>query len=84
MGGNFEKYLVDKDGFVDKHFTCTTLNYDIEATLKKELEEKGQPAAMGSDRSEEIFEEEWTVICNSIEELIAGKKSIINPENKIN
>lgn len=83
MGGNFEKYLVDRDGFVDKHFACTTLNFDIEATLKKELEEKGVSATMGSDRSKEIFEEEWTVICNSIEELIAGKKSMINPQNEI-
>lgn len=79
MGGNFEKYLVDKDGYVDKHFTCTVLNYDIEKTLKNDLEEKGSPAGMGMGRSQKIFEEEWTVVCQNIEELMAGRKSIINP-----
>ena len=78
MGGNFEKYLVDKDGYVAKHYQCTTLNYDIEATLKA-----NQPTAgMGLGRSQKIFEEEYAVVCKEIEELIAGKKSILNPAYK--
>jgi glutathione peroxidase-family protein len=75
MGGNFEKYLVDKDGYVAKHYQCTTLNYDIEATLKA-----NQPTAgMGLGRSQKIFEEEFAVVCQHIEELLAGAKAAINP-----
>jgi len=81
MGGNFEKYLVDKDGYVSKHFACTTLNYDIEKTLKEsEIQEKGFAPGMGEGRSKEVFEEEYRVISEFIEELISGKKSEINPE----
>jgi glutathione peroxidase-family protein len=75
MGGNFEKYLIDKDGYVHKHYQCTTLNWDIEKTLK----EVAADAAPGEGRSRKVFDEEWEVICQDIEELIAGKRSIINP-----
>lgn len=83
MGGNFEKYLVDKDGYVDKHYPCTSLNWDIEATIKEEAKTKnpGQRMGIGMGRSKKVFEEEWAVVCQNIEELIAGRKSIINPEN---
>ncbi len=79
MGGNYEKYLVDKDGYVVKHFTCTTLNYDIEKTLKETLILEGKPARMGEGRTMEVFNEEYAVICGEIEKLIAGNKSPINP-----
>lgn len=75
MGGNFEKYLVDKDGYVAKHYQCTTLNYDVEATLK----ENEPTAGLGLGRSRKIFEEEFAVVCQHIEELLAGAKSGINP-----
>jgi glutathione peroxidase-family protein len=79
MGGNYEKYLIDRDGYVVKHFACTTLNYDIEKTLKESLLEAGTPPAMGEGRSMEVFNEEYALICNEIEKLIAGNKSPINP-----
>jgi glutathione peroxidase-family protein len=75
MGGNFEKYLIDKDGYVHKHYSCTTLNWDIEKTLKEVSFNSGP----GPGRSRKVFEEEWSVICQDIEELIAGKRSIVNP-----
>lgn len=76
MGGNFEKYLVDKDGYVAKHYQCTVLNYDIEATLKQA---EPNTARLGLGRSRKVFEEEFAVICQHIEELLAGAKSDINP-----
>lgn len=79
MGGNFEKYLVDKDGFVHKHYQCTVLNWDSEKTVKEMAELDGRKIDVGPGRSKKVFEEEWTVVCQDIEELIAGKKSIINP-----
>jgi glutathione peroxidase-family protein len=79
MGGNYEKYLVDRDGYVVKHFTCTTLNYDIEKTLKESMIEAGTPFAMGEGRTMEVFNEEYALICNEIEKLISGAKSPINP-----
>jgi glutathione peroxidase-family protein len=80
QGGNFEKYLVDADGYVHKHFQCTTLNVDVEKTIKDEAATSGEEEiGVGPGRSKKIFEEEWAVICQEIEELIAGKKSIINP-----
>jgi len=81
MGGNFEKYLVDKDGFVDKHYQCTVLNWDIEATLKEDMEKQNTKVRMGLGRSKKVFEEEWTVICENIEQLITGRMSIVNPRN---
>lgn len=82
MGGNFEKYLVDKDGFVDKHYQCTILNWDSEATVKEMAEKEGREIGIGMGRSKKIFDEEWTVICQNIEELIMGRKSMINPLNE--
>lgn len=79
MGGNFEKYLIDKDGYVDKHYQCTVLNWDSEKTVKEAAAKEGKAIGVGNGRSKKIFDEEWTVVCNNIEELIAGKKSIINP-----
>jgi len=78
QGGNFEKYLIDKDGFVANWFQCTVLNYDIEKTLKEDLIAKGTPAAMGEGRTPEVFEEEYNLVQQEIEKLIAGDKSLIN------
>jgi glutathione peroxidase len=80
MGGNFEKYLIDKDGYVHKHYVCTTLNIDVEKTVKKTTADSGSNVELGHGRSKKIFEEEWSLICQDIEELIAGKRSIANPE----
>lgn len=81
MGGNYEKYLVDKDGYVAKHYACTVLNYDVEKTLKETLTEAGMPISAGMGRSRKVFEEEYAVISQHIEELINGTKSVINPNN---
>ena len=78
MGGNFEKYLIDKDGYVIKHYSCTVLNYDIEKSLSETLTEAGQPAVIGMGRSKKIFEEEYDLICRDIESAIAGQKSVLN------
>lgn len=79
QGGNFEKYLIDKDGYVDKHYECTVLNYDSEKTVKEMAEKEGRNIDVGQGRSRKIFEEEYSVICQHIEELLAGGKSMINP-----
>lgn len=79
MGGNFEKYLIDSDGYVVKHFTCTTLNYDIEKTLKESMNTEGIPVTMGEGRTMEVFNEEYSFICSEIEKVIAGSKSSVNP-----
>jgi len=79
QGGNFEKYLIDRDGYLSDWFQCTVLNYDIEKTLKEDLIKQGIPAGMGEGRTPEIFNEEYTLVCQEIEKLIAGKKSILNP-----
>ena len=79
QGGNFEKYLIDRDGYIVKHFQCTVLNYDSEKGVKEAAEREGKKIDVGPGRSLKIFEEEYAVICNLIEEMIAGKKSIINP-----
>ncbi len=78
QGGNFEKYLIDKDGYVADWFSCTVLNYDIENTLKEELLAKGTPAAMGEGRTPEVFDEEYALVQQKIEKLLAGDKSLIN------
>lgn len=78
MGGNFEKYLIDKDGYVIKHYHCTVLNYDIEKTLKDSLTEAGHPVMIGIGRSKKIFQEEYDLICSDIEAAIAGQKSVLN------
>lgn len=79
MNCNFEKYLIDKDGYVVKHYACTTLNFDVERTLKNDLLEKGIFATMGEGRSPEVFDEEYAVITGHIERLINGERSAINP-----
>ena len=81
QGGNFEKYLIDKDGYIVKHFECTVLNYDSEKGVKEAAEKEGRPIDVGPGRSQKIFEEEYAVVCALIEEMIAGKKSLINPNN---
>ena len=79
MGGNYEKYLIDRDGYVVKHFTSTVLNYDIEKTLKEFLISEGNPGTMGEGRTMEVFNEEFEVVCREIEKVISGAKSPINP-----
>jgi hypothetical protein len=79
MNANFEKYLIDKDGYVVKHYPATTLNWDVERTLKEDLAAQGINAQMGPDRSEYIFNEENAVIRDHIERLMAGERSLINP-----
>jgi glutathione peroxidase-family protein len=83
QGGNFEKYLIDKDGYVANWFQCTVLNYDIEKTLKEDMIAKGTPAAMGEGRTPEVFAEEYSLVCAEIEKLISGDLSPINPKHKI-
>lgn len=83
MGGNYEKYLIDSDGYVAKHYNCTVLNYDIEKTLKDSELSEGRRPKMGWGRSQKIFEEEYNVICQHIEELLNGAKSPLNPVNKL-
>lgn len=79
QAGNFEKYLIDRDGYVDKHYDCTVLNYDSEKTVKEMAEKEGRNIDVGEGRSKKVFEEEYSVICQHIEQLIAGAKSVINP-----
>ena len=81
QGGNFEKYLIDRDGYISAWFQCTVLNYDSEKTVKEVAEKEGRHIGIGQGRSKKIFEEEYAVVCHEIEELIAGKKSLINPNN---
>mgnify|MGYP006275904737 CR=1 FL=1 len=83
MGGNYEKYLIDKDGYVIKHYQCTVLNYDIEKTLKQDLIDSDLPFSMGIGRSRKIFEEEYQVISNDIREAINNTKSVINPAYEV-
>lgn len=78
QGGNFEKYLIDRDGYVANWFQCTVLNYDIEKTLKEDLISNGPPASMGEGRTTEVFNEEYNLVQREIERLIAGDKSLIN------
>lgn len=79
QGGNFEKYIIDKDGYIAKHFQCTVLNYDSERGVKEAAAKEGRHIDVGPGRSQKIFEEEYAVVCALIEDLIDGKKSIINP-----
>jgi glutathione peroxidase-family protein len=79
QSGNFEKYLIDKDGYVAKNYNCTVLNYDSEKTVKEVAAKENREIDIGQGRSMKIFEEEYAVVCQHIEELIADKKSIINP-----
>jgi hypothetical protein len=79
QGGNFEKYLIDKDGYIAKWYQCTVLNHDSEKGVKEAAAKEGKKIDVGPGRSQKIFEEEYAVVCGLIEELIAGKKSMINP-----
>jgi glutathione peroxidase-family protein len=79
QGGNFEKYLIDRDGYISKWYQCTVLNYDTEKGVKEAAAAEGVGVDVGPGRSMKIFEEEYSVVCKEIEELIAGKKSLINP-----
>jgi glutathione peroxidase-family protein len=79
QGGNFEKYIIDRDGYIAKWFQCTVLNYDSEKGVKEAAEKEGKIIGVGAGRSQKIFEEEYAVVCALIEDLIAGKKSLINP-----
>jgi glutathione peroxidase-family protein len=79
QGGNFEKYIIDRDGYIAKWLQCTVLNYDSEKGVKEAAEKSGAVIGVGPGRSQKIFEEEYAVVCGIIEELIAGKKSLINP-----
>ena len=79
QGGNFEKYLIDRDGYISKWYQCTVLNYDSEKGVKEAAAAAGKTIDVGPGRSMKIFEEEYAVVCKEIEELIAGKKSIVNP-----
>ena len=79
QSGNFEKYVIDRDGYIAKWFQCTVLNYDVEKSVKEDAVKRHTTVSVGEGRSSKIFEEEYAVVCTLIEELIAGKKSIINP-----
>lgn len=80
MGGNYEKYLIDKDGYVMKHFENTVLNYDVEKTYKESLIAEGaENPSQGFDRTTEMFNEEYAFICSEIEKALAGPKSALNP-----
>ena len=74
MNGNFEKYLVDKDGFVIKHFHCDVLNSDVEASLKRE----NPNAVLNVNITPEMIQEEFEVVCEFIEKAIAGQKSLLS------
>lgn len=73
MFGNFEKYLVDRDGFLVKHFTCSILNCGSEKTLTAERAQSGQSIGRNPELTDEIVEEEWNVVCQAIEDVISGK-----------
>lgn len=72
MFGNFEKYLVDRDGFVIKHFPCSVLNCSSEKTLTAEKAAAGETIGRNPELTDEIVEEEFRVVCESIEQAIAG------------
>lgn len=80
MGGNFEKYLIDRDGYVIKHFANTVLNYDVEKTYKEFLISQGHKnPGQHDDRTPEMFPEEYAFVCSEIEKALAGAKSALNP-----
>jgi glutathione peroxidase-family protein len=79
MGGNYEKYLIDRDGYVIKHFTNTVLNYGVEKTQKDLMIAKGvKNPTQDAHRTPEIFNEEYNFVCSEIEKAIAGVKSALN------
>jgi glutathione peroxidase-family protein len=79
MAANFEKYLVDKDGFVIAHYTPSVLQLDVEKTLKDQLlEEWGlEMGDLGAERSRREHNAELEALEKGIEspyELPDGKK----------
>lgn len=72
MFGNFEKYLVDRDGYVIKHFPCSVLNCGSEKTLTAEKAASGEGIGRNPELTDEIVEEEFRVVCEAIEQAIAG------------
>jgi glutathione peroxidase-family protein len=78
MFGNFEKYLVDRDGLVIRHFTCSILNCAPEKTQAEQQLAKGEPIGRNPELTDEIIEEEYRVVCEAIEEAIAGALSPLN------
>lgn len=78
MFGNFEKYLVDRDGFVIRHFTCSILNCGSEKTLTAEKSSAGEVIGRNPELTDEIIEEEFRVVCEAIEQAISGVKSQLN------
>lgn len=80
MGGNYEKYLIDRDGYVMKHFVNGVLNYDVEKTYKESLIAQGQMKPQQHEsRTTEIFNEEYAFVCSEIEKALAGATSDLNP-----
>ena len=73
MFGNFEKYLVDRDGYLIKHFACSVLNCGSEKTLTAEKNEAGLQIARNPELTDEIVEEEYRVVCEAIEDAIEGR-----------
>jgi glutathione peroxidase-family protein len=79
MGGNYEKYLIDRNGYVMKHFTNTTLNYGVEKTEADDMISRGiRNPTQHEDRPMEIFNEEYAFICSEIEKALAGATSPLN------
>lgn len=83
MFGNFEKYLVDRDGYLIKHFTCSILNCGSEKTLTAERLQQGLEIGRNPELTDEIVEEEFRVVCEAIEEAINGKLSRLNNPNVV-
>ena len=79
MGGNYEKYLFDKDGYLISHFNCQILTLDHEKTLKDTHAENATTPIMAQGRTKKVFEEEYAVVKEHIEAALAGQKSVINP-----
>lgn len=83
MSGNFEKYLVDRDGYVAKHIAASVLNYDHEKTVAESHADNYEPLVLPQGRSSKIFDEEFEVVKGFIKELIDGQMSDINPKISI-
>jgi glutathione peroxidase len=81
MGGNYEKYFFDKDGYLVRHLHCNALNYDAEKTIKESHEQDGRKFKRFSHfaRSSKIFEEELAYTKNLIKELSENRISELNP-----
>jgi glutathione peroxidase len=75
MFGNFEKYLVDREGFLIKHFACSVLNCGSEKTLTAEKIASGEKISRNPELTDEIVEEEFRVVCETIEKALSVKKS---------